>query len=80
MLIVWLLKKWCRLVYCRTGKTQLCHTLCVAVQLPISQGGGAGKAAYIDTGEGGSLEPSDEAPQVPLAAISTGMDSEVPKI
>jgi RecA/RadA recombinase len=34
---------------CRTGKTQLCHTLCVAVQLPISQGGGAGKAAYIDT-------------------------------
>eukprot|EP00879_Flechtneria_rotunda_P003475 GHRR01003704.1.p1 GENE.GHRR01003704.1~~GHRR01003704.1.p1 ORF type:complete len:271 (+),score=125.52 GHRR01003704.1:1269-2081(+) len=33
----------------RTGKTQLCHTLCVSVQLPISQGGGAGKAAYIDT-------------------------------
>jgi hypothetical protein len=38
------------LLTCRTGKTQLCHTLCVAVQLPISQGGGAGKAAYIDTG------------------------------
>ncbi|KAF6251899.1 Rad51-like protein [Scenedesmus sp. NREL 46B-D3] len=33
----------------RTGKTQLCHTLCVAVQLPITQGGGAGKAAYVDT-------------------------------
>uniref|UniRef100_A0A383W8N5 RecA family profile 1 domain-containing protein n=1 Tax=Tetradesmus obliquus TaxID=3088 RepID=A0A383W8N5_TETOB len=33
----------------RTGKTQLCHTLCVAVQLPIAQGGGAGKAAYVDT-------------------------------
>jgi hypothetical protein len=36
-------------VSCRTGKTQLCHTLCVAVQLPITQGGGAGKAAYVDT-------------------------------
>lgn len=34
---------------CRTGKTQLCHTLCVTVQLPVAQGGGAGKAAYIDT-------------------------------
>lgn len=34
---------------CRTGKTQLCHTLCVTVQLPMAQGGGAGKAAYIDT-------------------------------
>ncbi|KAF8062765.1 PAPS4 [Scenedesmus sp. PABB004] len=33
----------------RTGKTQLCHTMCVTVQLPISQGGGAAKAAYIDT-------------------------------
>lgn len=44
----------CGAVYpcpCRTGKTQLCHTLCVAVQLPLSQGGGAGKAAYIDTGD-----------------------------
>lgn len=33
----------------RTGKTQLCTTLCVACQLPVAQGGGAGKAAYIDT-------------------------------
>lgn len=33
----------------RTGKTQICHTLCVACQLPVSMGGGAGKAAYIDT-------------------------------
>ena len=33
----------------RTGKTQLCHTLCVTCQLPISQGGGEGKAIYIDT-------------------------------
>ena len=32
----------------RTGKTQLCHTLCVTCQLPKSQGGGAGKAMYID--------------------------------
>jgi hypothetical protein len=27
----------------RTGKTQLCHTLCVTTQLPIADGGGAGK-------------------------------------
>ncbi|CAI5720117.1 unnamed protein product [Hyaloperonospora brassicae] len=33
----------------RTGKTQLCHTLCVTAQLPRSQGGGAGKVAFIDT-------------------------------
>ncbi|WVO18163.1 meiotic recombinase Dmc1 [Cryptococcus depauperatus] len=33
----------------RTGKTQLCHTLCVATQLPEDQGGGSGKVAYIDT-------------------------------
>ncbi|GAB9474222.1 hypothetical protein Gpo141_00011358 [Globisporangium polare] len=33
----------------RTGKTQLCHTLCVTTQLPRSQGGGAGKVAFVDT-------------------------------
>jgi len=33
----------------RTGKTQLCHTLCVTCQLPCSQNGGEGKALYIDT-------------------------------
>ena len=33
----------------RTGKTQLCHTLAVTCQLPIEQGGGAGKCLYIDT-------------------------------
>jgi meiotic recombination protein DMC1 len=33
----------------RTGKTQLCHTLCVASQLPMNMGGGNGKVAYIDT-------------------------------
>lgn len=33
----------------RTGKTQLCHTLCVTAQLPMDQGGGEGKALYIDT-------------------------------
>ncbi|KAJ3327640.1 Meiotic recombination protein dmc1, partial [Kappamyces sp. JEL0680] len=33
----------------RTGKTQLGHTLCVTVQLPVSMGGGNGKAAFIDT-------------------------------
>ena len=33
----------------RTGKTQICHTLCVTAQMPIEQGGGAGMAMYIDT-------------------------------
>lgn len=33
----------------RTGKTQLCHTLAVTCQLPLEQGGGAGKCLYIDT-------------------------------
>lgn len=33
----------------RTGKTQICHTLCVTCQLPKENGGGAGKALYIDT-------------------------------
>jgi DNA repair protein RAD51 len=33
----------------RTGKTQLCHTLCVTCQLPISSGGAEGMALYIDT-------------------------------
>lgn len=32
----------------RTGKTQLCHTLCVTCQLPVKDGGGAGMAMYID--------------------------------
>lgn len=33
----------------RTGKTQLCHTLCVTCQLPLDSGGGEGKAMFIDT-------------------------------
>ncbi|CAM9161680.1 unnamed protein product [Chrysoparadoxa australica] len=33
----------------RTGKTQLCHTLCVTCQLPLDNGGGEGKAMFIDT-------------------------------
>ena len=33
----------------RTGKTQICHTLCVTCQLPKSDGGGEGKAIFIDT-------------------------------
>eukprot|EP01129_Flabellula_baltica_P013948 TRINITY_DN6582_c0_g1_i1.p1 TRINITY_DN6582_c0_g1~~TRINITY_DN6582_c0_g1_i1.p1 ORF type:complete len:351 (+),score=88.83 TRINITY_DN6582_c0_g1_i1:39-1091(+) len=32
-----------------SGKTQLCHQLCVTCQLPFDQGGAAGKAIVIDT-------------------------------
>jgi len=30
------------------GKTQICHTLCVTIQLPLEIGGMGGKALYID--------------------------------
>ena len=33
----------------RTGKTQICHTLCVTSQLAVDAGGAEGKALYIDT-------------------------------
>ena len=33
----------------RTGKSQLCMTACVTTQLPVEEGGGSGKVAYIDT-------------------------------
>ena len=39
----------------RTGKTQLCHTLCVTCQMPVTEGGAEGKAIYIDTE--GSFRP-----------------------
>mmetsp|Transcript_19536 Transcript_19536/g.27481 ORF Transcript_19536/g.27481 Transcript_19536/m.27481 type:complete len:119 (+) Transcript_19536:1174-1530(+) len=39
----------------RTGKTQLCYTLCVTCQLSIIDGGAEGKAMYIDTE--GSFRP-----------------------
>mmetsp|Transcript_15467 Transcript_15467/g.31741 ORF Transcript_15467/g.31741 Transcript_15467/m.31741 type:complete len:349 (-) Transcript_15467:302-1348(-) len=39
----------------RTGKTQLCHTLCVTCQMAITEGGAEGKAIYIDTE--GSFRP-----------------------
>jgi len=32
-----------------TGKSQLCHHLCVSCQLPFNRGGGLGKAMVIDT-------------------------------
>lgn len=33
----------------RSGKTQICATMAVTYQLPISQGGGEGKCLWIDT-------------------------------
>ena len=44
----------------RTGKTQICHTLCVTCQLPKTNGGGEGKAIYIDTE--GTFRPEKLAP------------------
>mmetsp|Transcript_26334 Transcript_26334/g.19757 ORF Transcript_26334/g.19757 Transcript_26334/m.19757 type:complete len:238 (+) Transcript_26334:45-758(+) len=54
----------------RTGKTQLCHTLCVTCQLPIKDGGGAGMAMYIDTE--GTFRPERLVP----IAERYGLDSQ----
>ncbi|WRT70919.1 meiotic recombinase Dmc1 [Kwoniella shivajii] len=53
----------------RTGKTQLCHTLCVSTQLPEENGGAAGKVAYIDTE--GTFRPD----RVRAVADRFGVDS-----
>ena len=37
------------LIFCSTGKSQICHTLAVTAQLPESEGGASGRVAYIDT-------------------------------
>eukprot|EP00898_Chlorokybus_atmophyticus_P002705 jgi/Chlat1/3435/Chrsp23S03755 len=39
----------------RTGKTQICHNLCITAQIEIKDGGSEGKALYIDTE--GSFRP-----------------------
>lgn len=66
----------------RTGKSQLCHTLCVSCQVrinlwpvftpqfPKEQGGGGGKALYIDTE--GSFRPE----RIMQIAERFGLDSE----
>lgn len=33
----------------RTGKTQLCHTICVTAQLSFELKGAQGKVVYLDT-------------------------------
>ena len=54
----------------RTGKTQLCHTLCVTCQRTLDSGGGEGKAIFVDTE--GTFRPSKLA----LIAERFGMDPE----
>ncbi|DBA83762.1 hypothetical protein WJX77_006202 [Trebouxia sp. C0004] len=54
----------------RTGKTQLCHTLCVTTQMPLESGGGAGKVAYIDTE--GTFRPE----RIHSIAARFGLDAE----
>jgi len=55
----------------RTGKTQLCHTLCVTCQMAVTDGGGEGKAIYIDTE--GTFRPS----RLQEIAERFGLDPEV---
>ena len=54
----------------RTGKTQLCHTLCVTCQRSLDQGGAEGKAMYIDT------EGTFRAQKLVAIAERFGMNSE----
>lgn len=55
----------------RTGKTQLCHTLCVTSQMATTDGGAEGKALYIDTE--GTFRPE----RLKEIAERFGMDPEV---
>jgi len=52
----------------RTGKTQIAHQACVIVQLPVDQGGLAGKALYVDTE--GTFRPE----RIAQMAIARRMD------
>lgn len=54
----------------RTGKTQICHTLAVAAQLPRDMGGAEGKVIYIDTE--GTFRPD----RIVSIAQRFGVDSE----
>jgi meiotic recombination protein DMC1 len=54
----------------RCGKTQICHTLCVACQLPKDMGGAEGKAVYIDTE--GTFRPE----RIEQIAARYGVDAE----
>eukprot|EP00483_Globobulimina_turgida_P002008 UN02010 len=53
----------------RTGKTQICHMLCVTCQFPVQSGGAEGCALYIDTE--GTFRPK----RVEQMAGRYGMDS-----
>ncbi len=53
------------------GKTQLCHTLCITCQLSVTEGGGEGKAMYIDTE--GSFRPA----RLQAIAARFGLDPDV---
>jgi len=55
----------------RTGKTQLCHTLCVTCQMAVTDGGAEGKAIYLDTE--GSFRPE----RLKAIAERFGMDPAV---
>jgi len=52
----------------RTGKSQICHQLCVTVQFPLQSGGAEGCALYIDTE--GTFRPK----RVEQMAARFGMD------
>lgn len=53
-----------------SGKTQICHTLCVTCQLPLGQGGLEGVAIYVDTE--GTFRPE----RLVQIAESKGLDAD----
>lgn len=56
----------------RTGKTQLCHTLCVTAQRPLDQGGAEGRVIYIDTE--GTFRPQKLVAIAERSVSSQGVD------
>ena len=62
----------------RSGKSQLCHQLCVTVQLPRELGGLGRKAIYVDTE--GTFSPSRITQMATRLKAELGWDKPVEKI
>lgn len=62
----------------RSGKSQICHQLCVTVQLPIEFGGLGKKAIYIDTE--GTFSPSRVTQMAARLKEETGWEKSIDDI
>ncbi|KAJ1628867.1 Rad51-domain-containing protein [Pavlovales sp. CCMP2436] len=55
----------------RSGKSTLCHTMCITAQMPREQGGGCGRAIFIDT------EGTFNAPKMVKIAEAHSLEADV---